>query len=225
MKRSTFLLSLLFLASLAMAQNGYKPQMSILGDSYSTFKGYVEPAGNLAWYPRDSKNDCIAVEQTWWHLLANKMGYRLCKNNSYSGATVCNTGYDKNDYSDRSYTTRMNDLGSPDVIFIFGGTNDSWAGSPMGEFKYADWTSADLYQYRPAMAYLLDYMQKRYINVKLYVILNNELSPELTNSTIEICRHYNVGCIQLRDIDKQLGHPSKKGMQQIAEQIEAFIKK
>ena len=222
--RRTLLLTLLLLAGTAFAQTAYRPLMSVLGDSYSTFAGYVEPAQNKAWYPRPKQNDCVAVEQTWWHLLASEMGWRICQNNSYSGATVCNTGYDKNDYTDRSYTTRMTNLGSPDIIFIFGGTNDSWANSPMGNFKYADWTPADLYQYRPAMAYLLDYMQKRYLNVKLYVILNNELSESLTNSTVEICQHYNVPCIQLHDIHKQQGHPSKKGMRQIADQIKEKIR-
>jgi len=222
MKRNTILIVLLCVATLASAQQEYKPLMSVLGDSYSTFAGYVEPAGNKAWYPRE-KNDCKAVEQTWWHLLATRMGYRLCQNNSYSGATICNTGYDKNDYSDRSYVTRMVNLGAPDIVFIFGGTNDSWAHSPMGDFKYADWKGEDLYQFRPAMAYMIDFMQKRYINVKLYFILNNELSDELTTSAIDICRHYGVGCIQLKDIDKQLGHPSTKGMQQIADQVATFI--
>lgn len=34
-----------------------------------------------------------------------------------------------------------------------------------------------------------------------------------------ICDHYQVPYIQLHDIDKQWGHPSQKGMRQIAEQV------
>jgi lysophospholipase L1-like esterase len=225
MKRNLILVALFGLSVLAFAQGAYRPQMAILGDSYSTFAGYVEPGNNLAWYPREKQNDCVSVEQTWWHLLASRMGWRLTKNNSFSGSTICNTGYDKNDYSDRSYVTRMGNLGSPDIIFVFGGTNDSWANSPMGPFKYADWKKEDLYQFRPAMAYMLDFLQKRYINVKLYFILNNELSEELTQSCIDICKHYGVGCIELKDIEKQNGHPSKLGMQQIAHQVEMFMSK
>lgn len=47
------------------------------------------------------------------------------RNNSYSGSTVCHTGYQKADYSDRSFATRMDNLGNPDVLLVFGGTNDS----------------------------------------------------------------------------------------------------
>ena len=83
-------------------------------------------------------------------------------NNSFSGATVCNTGYNKEDYTDRSFISRMDNLGCPDIIFIFGGTNDSWAGSPLGEFQYSGWTKETLYCFRPAMAYMLDHMKKRY---------------------------------------------------------------
>lgn len=225
MKRtSTLLAMLLCMATLSLHAQAYKPLMSILGDSYSTFVGYVEPDTNLAWYPRARVgNDCLKVEQTWWHLLANRLGYRLCQNNSYSGSTVCNTGYDKKDYSNQSFVTRMTNLGAPDIIFIFGGTNDSWANSPMGEFLYNDWKKEDLYQFRPAMAYMIDYMQKRYINVKLCFILNNELSEALTTSATEICKHYNVVCVQLSGIDKQAGHPSTKGMQQIADQVAAHL--
>src|SRR5574344_1656725 len=49
-----------------------------------------------------------------------------------------------------SLNTRMNNLGDcPDIIFIFGATNDSWANSPIGDYKYADWTRQDMYSFRP----------------------------------------------------------------------------
>lgn len=224
MKRFYHSLILLFVLTATLhAQGDYKPSFSVLGDSYSTFKGYIEPSNNSFWYPR-AKNDCVKVEQTWWYILAEDMQYRICKNNSYSGATISNTGYRKENYSDRSFTTRMTDLGSPDIIFVFGGTNDSWAKSPIGEYKYDSWAEEDLFLYRPALAYMLDFLTKRHINTKLYFILNSELSDQITASTTEVCRHYNVHCIQLHDIDKQLSHPSTQGMRQIAEQIKNYIK-
>ena len=45
----------------------------------------------------------------------------------------------------------MDNLGDPDIILVFGGTNDSWAGSPIGEYVWADWTDEQLYSFRPAM--------------------------------------------------------------------------
>ena len=198
-----------------------KRGISILGDSYSTFKGYVVPDTNYVWYPQEKaeNNDVQDVRQLWWQQLIRRKGYRLCQNNSFSGATICHTGYDGADYSDRSYCTRLWHLGSPDVIFVFGGTNDTWAKSPVGDFKYGGWTASDLYQFRPAMAYVLAHLQNRYPGAEVYVIINDILSEDITVSMKTICDHYQVPYIQLHDIDKQWGHPSQKGMRQIAEQV------
>ena len=202
-----------------------KPGISILGDSYSTFKGYVLPDSNFVWYPQKvDNNDVQDVQELWWHILIREHGYRLCQNNSFSGATICHTGYQKEDYSDRSYCTRLNNLGSPDIILVFGGTNDSWAQSPIGDYQYADWNKKDLYQFRPAMAYLLANLQNRYPGTEIYVIINSELSEEVTGSMKTICDHYKVPYIQLVDIEKQWGHPSKKGMRAIADQVAAALK-
>ena len=38
-----------------------------------------------------------------------------------------------------------------------------------------------------------------------------------------ICQRYNVPVIELQAIDKKSGHPSVKGMQQIAEQVAQAI--
>lgn len=209
-----------------------KLSVSILGDSYSTFQGYLQPDSNNVWYLAESQgNDVKRVEQTWWHQLIKNMGWKLCQNNSYSGSTIAYHGYNNFDFRLRSFENRANDLGNPDIIFIFGGTNDSWSGTKVGEYKYADWDTSispdltgELYTYRPALAKMLDYMTKRYINVDIYFILNNELRDDITESTLTICKYYDVPVIRLHDIDKQMGHPSIKGMKQISDQIEAFVK-
>lgn len=231
MKKSIISFLLLAVCLGAMSQSkssaAYKPSVSILGDSYSTYADYVEPDTNLVWYPfADArKNNVTKVEETWWHILINRMGYKLCKNNSYSGSTIGYHGYNNEDYRLRSFENRADDLGGPDIILIFGGTNDSWSGTKVGEYKYADWNTEELYTYRPALAKMLEYMKKRYINVNLYFILNSELREDITQSTLEICGHYGIPVIALHDIEKQMGHPSVKGMQEIASQVEAFLKK
>ena len=201
--------------------------VTIFGDSYSTFEGYIEPASNEPWYfqngNKPQRTDVTDVTQTWWHQLLSRRGWHLCMNNSYSGSTVSYSGYDGADYSLRSFNTRMTNLGSPDIIFVFAGTNDSWAGAPMGDYQYDDFAHANLFQFRPAMARMLEYMTKRYINTRIYFILNDGLRDEVNSSVLTICQHYGVPCIRLHDIDKMSGHPSVKGMQQIAGQIEEFI--
>ena len=199
--------------------------VSILGDSYSTFKGFVTPEKNRTWYStvaNPEKTDVNEVSQTWWHQLIRKQGYRLVTNNSYSGATICNSGYSNNDYSDRSFVTRLKQLGSPDIIYIIGGTNDDWAKSPMGEYKYADWTAADLYQVRPATAYLVASILDYYPGTEVTLIINSEMRPDVAESLETIAKHYGIGCVKLHDIDKRAGHPTVKGMAQIATQIASY---
>ncbi len=197
--------------------------VAVLGDSYSTFEGAI-PEGNAIWYfkKNNPKNtDVNRVEQTWWAQLTSRKGWTLLMNNSYSGSTICNTGYNKADYSDRSFTRRMDNLGgNPDIIFIFGATNDSWAHSPIGEFKYENITTDDLWSFRPAMAHMQGWMKEHYAQSDIYFILNDGLSADITSSAKTICRHYGVKCIALNGIDKKAGHPSVKGMQQIADQVE-----
>ena len=218
--RKVALFTVVVIACIAV-QAQSKRGISILGDSYSTFKGYVVPDTNYVWYPQEKaeNNDVQDVRQLWWHQMIREHGYRLCQNNSFSGATICHTGYKGDDYSDRSFCTRLRYLGSPDVILVFGGTNDSWAKSPIGDFQYGNWQKSDLYHFRPAMAYLLANLQNYYPGTEVYVIINTELSEEVTSSMKIICDHYNVKYIQLVDIEKQWGHPSQKGMKAIADQV------
>lgn len=226
MKNLRLLLSLIVLAVLpSVAQ--VKPTLAVLGDSYSTFAGFI-PKGNACWYnsPADHKRtDVTKVEQTWWWQVANEGGYKLGAIESYSGATICNTGYRDEDYSDRSFVTRCTNLGNPDIILICGATNDSWANAPIGDYKYANWKRVDLYFFRPAMAKMLNDIKLHYPNVEVYFILNTELKKEINESVLEVCKHYDVPVIELVDIDKKSSHPSVKGMKAIAQQALKFIKK
>ena len=108
--KTLLLLAILLIGSNATAQ---KKAVSILGDSYSTFEGYVTPETNEMWYYAKSdrgNTDVADVTQTWWHQLISQQGWKLCVNNSYSGATICYTGYSGNDYSRRSLLSRMDNL-------------------------------------------------------------------------------------------------------------------
>ena len=60
--------------------------VSILGDSGSTYKGYV-PDGYSCFYPYPT-SDFGDVNQTWWMRTINNLGMKLLKNNSWSGSCV-----------------------------------------------------------------------------------------------------------------------------------------
>ena len=68
-------------------------------------------------------------------------------------------------------------------------------------------------------------MKERYPNVEIYFVLNNELKPEINESVETICKHYSIDCIKLRNIHKISGHPSVKGMRQIADQVKEHMEK
>jgi len=200
-------------------------RISILGDSYSTFEGYI-PEGNAIWYfakANTAMTDVVSVEQTWWQQLLKMGNYELECNDSYSGATVSYRGYRGEDYRDRSFITRLERVGSPDILLIFGGTNDSWAGVQAGEYAYDNFENADLYTFRPALARLLSDARERLPKCRIVYILNDGLREDITESTITICEHYGVPCIRLHDIDKITRHPSVAGMKAIAEQVEQAL--
>ena len=216
---------ILAVALIATACSGPKA-ISFLGDSYTTFEGYI-PVGNAIWYystPDTTQTDVSAVEETWWYQVVKDGGYKLEANDSYSGATICFTGYNGQDYSDRSFITRLDRVGRPKILVILGGTNDSWAGAPVGEYKYDNFQREDLYNYRPALAKLLRDAKAMYPKTQLLFVMNSELREDITESSRVICEHYGVPFIQLTDIDKKSGHPSVAGMSAIATQVLSALK-
>lgn len=220
--------NILILICIALSLTASGQRVSILGDSYSTFEDFVTPSSNELWYYAKndtSKTDVNRVQDTWWWQFVHDNGMKLEINNSYSGATIGYGGYDGNDYSARSFLRRMYNIGSPDILLVFGATNDSWSGEQVGEYKYCDWTWGDFYNFRPAMAYMVNWIKLHHPNVRVFYIINSDLRKDITESMKVICRHYDVPYIQLENIDKKNGHPTVKGMKAIAEQVGDVVNK
>lgn len=198
----------------------------ILGDSYSTFKGYITEGNNI-YYPRpEAVDDVLAVEQTWWHILMTRNNMRLLANDSFSGATICTdvrpSHVVANAYPARAERTFSGSI-QPDYIFLFGGTNDNWLNKTIGQVQYGDWTEEDLKHTLPALCYVLDYLGKHNPQATIVVPINTGLKPELHQGMLEAAEHYGAVTVCLADIDKQTGHPSALGMRQIADQIQAAL--
>lgn len=198
----------------------------ILGDSYSTFAGYITEGNNI-YYPRpEAVDDVLNVEQTWWHILMTKNNMRLLANDSFSGATICTdvrpSHVVENAYPARAERTFSGNI-QPDYIFLFGGTNDNWLDKTIGQVQYGNWTEDDLKRTLPAFCYVLDYLGKKNPQATIVVPINTGLKPELHTGMLEAAAHYGAVTICLADIDKKTGHPSALGMQQIADQIQAAL--
>lgn len=94
-------------------------KISILGDSISTFEGYL-PEGYPSHYPAGNVKK---VEQTWWYQMLERNEWTLGSNNSYSGSRISNTLPLQNPHSNLADDSRILNFNS-DLIIIFAGTND-----------------------------------------------------------------------------------------------------
>lgn len=217
-------------------------KFTIVGDSYSTYDGWNNRGNGFAkYYPTSSVPDVTDVAHTWWHMLLYKPEFGLEKLNTYSGSTVSykkgNSIFEAGDK--RSFCSRLTktDMGNPDIIMIFGGTNDAWnnTDSDLGNYKYKDFSQSDLVYFRPAFAYMIDYLMTNFPDARIYNITNSGrggkstggLTQGIADSMDEICRHYNVTNIVLPstlDAGKTNNHPNKAGMKIIFEEVYKVLK-
>lgn len=131
---------------------------------------------------------------------------------------MCNRGYEGADYSDRAFIRRMDNLGNPDLILVFGATNDCWAKVPLGK-KGSD----DLYTFIPAMDKMLRELPTLYPDARIVFMLNDEIQGDMRKAITELCADNNIECLLLSGISKRQGHPDKAGMQQISDQLTDFL--
>lgn len=111
--------------------------ISILGDSISTYQGYI-PSGYACFYP-ETQNDVKDVTQTWWMQVLYNTGMRLAVNGSYSASAVCGDSQAE-DSSAGCSTRRINELMGtdgtvPDVILVYMGANDFFRSMELGKFN------------------------------------------------------------------------------------------
>ena len=199
----------------------------ILGDSYSTFKGYI-PDGYKTYYP---SADVTSAEKTWWHILSKELGLSIAENNSWSGSTVSYTGREGDCSSTSSFIYRFELLAKSgflkereiDTVFVFGATNDSWTDVPLGRMGFDNITREDLYDIRPAICKLALRIREELPSARVVFIVNDELKDEIDATFIAAAEHCDAEVVLLENIDKTTGHPTALGMQQIAAQMKKAL--
>ena len=223
--------------------------ISILGDSISTFAGYIPTADgfnleHLSRYPQD--NLLTDVNETWWMQVVDGLDAKLGVNDSWRGSTVSGgasvTSGTAGDKAAMSNLTRIQNLGSngtPDIIIFYGGTNDLAHISEVGSFNV---------ETAPGVVDLSttkwDNLSDAYVNTLLrlkYYYPNSEivcLFPTYTKSyysdtklkncneiLTEICKYYGVKYIDLRYCGISVSdlpdgiHPDSAGMDYISKSI------
>lgn len=120
----------------------YGKKVSILGDSISTFSGYI-PEGYATYYPHGEVDD---VNETWWKQVIDYLGLELLTNASWSGSRV--SGDSQGTATCGCSDARIADLKGPDdeipdIILCFISTNDWRYGVTLGSFDSHDDIPAD----------------------------------------------------------------------------------
>lgn len=207
----------------------------IFGDSYSTHKDLI-PEGYAHFYCAEGIEQYpiskMPIENTWWHQLINKTDAKLIRNDAWSGSTISYTGYSGDCSNTNSFICRYRRLKKAglftenkiDTIIVFGGTNDSWAGAPIGEEMYAEWQESDLFSVCPAICYFMSTLKNDNPNTRVIFILNTELKDEISVCMKNAAERIGVELIELYDVDKFNGHPSSLGMSQICDRIIEYLK-
>lgn len=212
--------------------------LMIFGDSYSTYEGYI-PQGYGTYYCKNGREDGapaskIDLENTWWAKLIKEKDFNLVRNDSWTGSTICHTGYDGADCSKtKSFIFRYHNLlesgffnnNEIDVLLIFGATNDSWANSPLGDKKTENITSQDLYFVFPAITYLLQELKRVLPKTDVYFIINDELKQEIVSHIKSECARLSISTVELSGIVKEGGHPTVEGMDAIYKQVKKALDK
>lgn len=205
----------------------------IFGDSYSTYEGHI-PTGYATYYTghREKDPDIFDVKNTWWGRLLGATDSTLVQNNSWSGSTIGHRGYNNSDCSQRSsFICRFEKLvregffenNKIDTLFVFGGTNDSWADAPLGEEKYENIEESELFFVLPAIGYLARRLHEVLPDAKIIFIANCDIKNEIASMMKNACERYGFCYVGLSGIEKISGHPTELGMEQICEQVLAAI--
>ena len=218
--------------------------VSILGDSISTFQGWI-PEGYACFYP-DPDNDIKDVSQTWWMQVIQNTGMRLLVNGSWSASTVCGDSRAENSGAGCSSNRIVDLMGNtgtvPDVILVYMGINDFFHSIDLGSFSGATAHRNDHYIWDFTEGYelMLQKLQAVYPTSRIYCMTllesnswegtrenANGNTVEDYNSRIrQIAAAHGVSVIDLRNCGiagNELGwhtsdgvHPNRAGAAKIA---------
>ena len=138
--------------------------LSILGDSISTFAGYI-PTGNAHYYTGENC-DVFSVNDIWWKKLIDALGMTLVVNESWSGSKVTTTSGD----ASAGCMTRCQNLGTnPDVIIVSMGINDFDTEVDIGSYDGSGAFPTDTTKFREAYAIMLNKILTKYQNTEVWV--------------------------------------------------------
>ena len=158
--------------------------LSILGDSISTYAGYIPTGQNYAY--DGTTLGVSSVNDTWWMKLINAFGMTLNINNSWSGTCVSNIR-DSAKGSNSNAMVRSELLGtSPDVIIFYMGINDFLFEAPLGEYEGGLPIPSDPSTFSSAFAISLNKMLSKYPNAEIWCATMLPCKPNINEDNIPL---------------------------------------
>jgi lysophospholipase L1-like esterase len=145
--------------------------VSIMGDSISTFRGYI-PDGYNVFFP--DSGAVTDVNDTWWKQVADDLGLTLCANASSSASTCAGDSTSQTDPQVGCDDMRVSDLAgaggeSPDIIIVYMGTNDFIECIPLGTNDgTAQVPEGNIQNFSDAYTLMLDKLQAKYPEAAIY---------------------------------------------------------
>ena len=208
----------------------------ILGDSYSTFTGHI-PEGYITYYTFpdgfcEGHVSRMQLDETWWKRFIKATGAELVLNDSWSGSTICYTGYEGDCSTTSSFIFRYRQLkehgffenNKLDTLFVFGGTNDSWVPAPLGEMKFDGFDESDLVCALPAICYLMGSLKHDLPDTRIVFIANCDINEQIVSCMKAAALRFGVEVVELSGVEKRDSHPTPLGMEQICNQILESLK-
>ena len=204
--------------------------LMILGDSYSTLKGYIVKEDAYYYFPEETDPPqavkTMQLEETWWHRFIRATGAKLVRNDSWSGSTISYTGYLGDCSGTSSFIYRYRTLRDSgffnenrvDTLIVFGGTNDSWVPAPLGEGRGYS-TEEDLYYALPAISCIMSEMKRDLPNTRIVFIANCDINERIVSHMIAEAERLGAEAVELHDVEKVEDHPTALGMESISSQV------
>lgn len=192
-------------------------RISVIGDSISSFDGY-NPEGYDAYYPTTTCRTFNVRDMYWYRLAYDYMSDAILDVNiAFSGSLVTYNGNEKN-FPNR-YIARKG-MGNPDIILLFGGTNDYTASKVLyGSLKCDTATTAPSQSelntvfatvdaattmalaeslsdqtYFEAYVKLVKMMVLQYPKVKIVLIVGEHFSVGMLETIKAIAAHFPNNC-------------------------------
>lgn len=192
-------------------------KISIIGDSIDTFNQYgFRYESYYMYYPAE---DITKVNQTWWKQVIDTSGAVLEVNASFSGSLVTK---DTSSTNAPDFYERVSIIGSPDVIFVALGVNDSIALVELGDYDFTTaYQSLSESTFRTAYIKGMKALIATYPNARI-VCIAERMKTQYKESISYIANKLGATFIDASDYTtsgSKNPHPNCYGMKQIAEHV------